>query len=400
MASKLGWMDHDEGQRRRMLAAIELFKDEGTVDELGVGAVRDTIAGALFPGVSVLHTRARYLLFVPWCVNEAAAAGHTGDEALRELRRSEIRVLHALLQGDPDQDGLIGRVAKDKLKRLPSAGYWSVLQKWGIRRSDATISGYLRDAKVAHDVGRRAPTSDDPESGAFRTSAGFDPNLPVPPADLHTTASFTLLPAESSYLADRWRMTTKDSLLPWLLDHGTADCDQIWLHPLINDAPAAMRSLVEHGQRFSRLMHGAALLYNLLLAEKYDDKDDRNLLGHYTDRLTVWQADLRSERVTERWESEEFWMLVRRVKPGLARPTQAFVNRWIELVSEVDEIAKSDAAHRLVADRERSIKGGRARLFNPAALQQWQGASGLVQMDFNWRVARRLMNDVLAGMGA
>ncbi len=65
VTSQIAWVDHDDSQRRRMLAVIELFKEEGTVDELGIGAIRDAIADILFPGTSVLHTRTRYLLFIP-----------------------------------------------------------------------------------------------------------------------------------------------------------------------------------------------------------------------------------------------------------------------------------------------------------------------------------------------
>src|ERR1700712_4508005 len=111
MASQFGWMDHNETQRRRMLAAIELFKDQGTIDELGFGAVRDTIAGVLFPGASVLHTRARYLLLVPWCVNQAAQRRLGPSEAIAELRRLEIKVIYALLVSE--SRGVIGQQARD-----------------------------------------------------------------------------------------------------------------------------------------------------------------------------------------------------------------------------------------------------------------------------------------------
>lgn len=66
MASVFAWLDYDETERRRMQEAIELFREKDTVDELGIGSVRDAFSNLLFPGTSVLHTRARYLLFVPW----------------------------------------------------------------------------------------------------------------------------------------------------------------------------------------------------------------------------------------------------------------------------------------------------------------------------------------------
>ena len=66
MTSSFGWLDHSEQQRRQMLEIVDLFREKGTLDELGVGQVRDAFADIFFPGTSTLQTRARYLLFVPW----------------------------------------------------------------------------------------------------------------------------------------------------------------------------------------------------------------------------------------------------------------------------------------------------------------------------------------------
>lgn len=42
--SFLAWLDHDEAERRRMLEVIELFRERDTVDELGIGSVRDAFS--------------------------------------------------------------------------------------------------------------------------------------------------------------------------------------------------------------------------------------------------------------------------------------------------------------------------------------------------------------------
>jgi len=53
MASVFAWLDTDDEQQR-MRVLIDLFKDEGTVDELGIGTIRDAFSSALFPGTSNL----------------------------------------------------------------------------------------------------------------------------------------------------------------------------------------------------------------------------------------------------------------------------------------------------------------------------------------------------------
>ena len=58
-----------------MREIVNLFTQSESRDELGIGQVRDAFSDSLFPGTSTLHTRARYLLFVPWCFIKAAANG-------------------------------------------------------------------------------------------------------------------------------------------------------------------------------------------------------------------------------------------------------------------------------------------------------------------------------------
>jgi hypothetical protein len=50
MASGLSWIDFAEEDRQKMLNVIQLFKEQGTVDELGVGVIRDAFADYFFPG--------------------------------------------------------------------------------------------------------------------------------------------------------------------------------------------------------------------------------------------------------------------------------------------------------------------------------------------------------------
>ena len=64
--SSLGWLDTSEHERRSVLELVSALNEPGTLDELGIGSIRDTIADRLFPGTSTIQTRARYFLFIPW----------------------------------------------------------------------------------------------------------------------------------------------------------------------------------------------------------------------------------------------------------------------------------------------------------------------------------------------
>ena len=131
MVSQLAWLDHDDAQMRSALTAIELFKEESTVHEIGIGSIRDTIADVLFPGTSVLHTRARYLLFVPWLLDGTAELDLQPDRAVAELRWLEAQLIHSLLAGG-ETDGIVSSQARDRLRRMPSAACWAATLRYDI----------------------------------------------------------------------------------------------------------------------------------------------------------------------------------------------------------------------------------------------------------------------------
>lgn len=66
MNSAIGWIDFDEAERDRAQRLMDLFREQDSRDELGLGAIRDSIADHLFPGTSTIQTRLRYVLFIPW----------------------------------------------------------------------------------------------------------------------------------------------------------------------------------------------------------------------------------------------------------------------------------------------------------------------------------------------
>lgn len=219
MASVLAWLDTDDTQQQQMRELIALFKDESTVDELGVGTIRDTFADALFPATSVLHTRARYLLFVPWLLREVGRHGWPSERATAAFRSTEIRLIDALLAGGEKQ-GVIGSVARKNLKRMPSAAYWVATGRLGIRRWDLSPAGHFR-AAATQLVTSKIPLRGDPEDAAAAgPDLGVDPSLPVQPDDLLDEATFALSSEEAAYLQDRIAQACHGTLFAWLAQHG------------------------------------------------------------------------------------------------------------------------------------------------------------------------------------
>ncbi len=391
MASVFAWLDSDDAQQEKMRQLLELFKDESTVDELGIGTIRDTIANELFPGTSVLQTRVRYLLFIPWLVREVASHQYPSDQALARLRSREVKLIDALLLGGETQ-GVIGRQAKARLKSMPSNAYWAGLHRYGIRTWDLSIANHYR-AVAGHLATLAKEPGDEGQSGP---DLGLDAALPAMPQDLLQAAEFSLTSDEADYLQSRIAQSCPHSLFAWLTLHGKkSDCELIWEHRQVDSFPPEHQGLLDHARRFHHAIHGAALIYNLMLAEK---RDDAVLVDRYRDALDEWRADLVRHDVFGGWELTDFWTTLARLNSRIHPATRAFVDRWLELAKAGGDLADNDSARRLITDRERRLKGGRARLANAAALDAWTGGSGLVRLDYRWSIASRHLNDIFAGM--
>ncbi|WP_041316998.1 DUF6361 family protein [Mycolicibacter sinensis] len=62
MTSLIAWLDASSEDQRRMREIVGLFSERESRDELGIGQVRDALSDLMWPGTSVLFTRARYFL--------------------------------------------------------------------------------------------------------------------------------------------------------------------------------------------------------------------------------------------------------------------------------------------------------------------------------------------------
>ncbi|GAB3032805.1 hypothetical protein GCM10011376_26010 [Nocardioides flavus (ex Wang et al. 2016)] len=397
MVSTFGWLDTDSEQRRKMLEVVDLFKEEGTVDELGIGSIRDALADSLFPGTSVLHTRLRYVMFIPWLMQQAAHKP-SPTEMSAEFRTLEYRLIGSLMAGG-EELGVIGNRARNNLKRMPSGMYWAALGSWQIRQGDFSTEGYFRRQHDYRQLSTRTVKADDPEARELLPGSGLDPHVPPAPNDWLKAVDFQLTGEEEQYLSDQIATATQGSMLAWLIRNPPRnEPNFVWDIDNLHQAPEHLRDLADHARRFSVVIHGAALMYNLLLARR---RRDDSLVAGYVDRLDQWESELLiPSRALEGWSRADWWATIQRKNPRLRQPTMQFVNRWIDLLEAGDSPASSRTAADLIFTRERQIKGGRARLVNQSALDRWSGESGTGRHSFRWPIARAHLGDLYAARTA
>jgi hypothetical protein len=390
MPSRLSWIDHSPAERERMQRVLALFQERETRDELGIGAIRDALADQLFPGTSTIQTRLRYMLFVPWIYREIERREVPSAKVAAAARQRELELTATLIPGG--DFGIFGRTARGDLKRLPSSVYWAGLGTWGIRRYPGTQERYHRWLDELYRLRRAAHRreADDPE-GYGRVDA-WHPKLPPAPPGFPHGATFRLTRDEADFLRQRIVATSPGSLLAHLVVHARpADAAAAWMHPDYASFPPEARELLSHARRFAEAMQGAAVLYNLMLAEAAEhrerEEEHRGSLGRWAQGLDV--------PALAGWDLDRFWALAGRTTHTVTDRARLFVGRWIELLRRTGgAVADHAEARALVRARETTLKRGRSRFTNPRALEQWGGYAGMAPITFRWPTVSTYLLDL------
>lgn len=399
MTSTFTWLDYSENERRKMLDVVKLFSERDTRDELGVGSVRDALSDILFPGTSTIQTRARYFLFVPWMYLDLEKKRTDPGRIADRTRRQEVALIHALLDSG-ETEGVIGRQARDRLLRLPSNIYWQGLGVWGLRLFRGSQDQYHRSLSghYTHNAYLRRQRIE--ETADLRVNSNWHPGIPAAPSDFPKNATLALSRLEAEYLRERIQTEARDTLLSFWVGRRNPPPLAVFPWEIVDDNhPDHLRDQLMHAQNFSESIHGAALLYNLLLAEQTTRAD---WVERYRSAMDEWIALIKARlSALIRWNKERFWELIYNVNPRVPRFTRVFVDQWLELVLDsgrLTTVVDNASARDLIRLRERFLKRGQARLENRRALDLWNGAAGTGWLDFRWGVAQDHLLDIHNGL--
>jgi hypothetical protein len=395
MQPTLAWLDFNAAERERTQRVLALFEERETRDELGLGAIRDSFSDHLFPGTSTIQTRLRYLFFIPWIYLRLEGQRVPSREITVRARKLELEITNPLLAQD-DNAGVFGRRAKGELKRLPSSVYWAGLRQYGLCLYPGSREDYHRDLDSICRRRERARHEGDGGREAYQFT--FHPKLPPPPEDFPEHPTFRLTREEALFFKDCLMVRCPASLLTHLAWHcEPVDVDFPWEHPRLALFAEEHREMLEHARLFSEVMHGAAILYNLVLAEAIPHE---KWAADYRDLLADWANRLRPERERVRdWNLRRLWQVVRHPSHTITNWAREFVENWVSLyLTHGEGLADRDEARRLIRNREMRLKGPRSRFQNRHALEQWGGAAGVQQVSYRWHNARVFLKDLAEGL--
>jgi hypothetical protein len=286
---------------------------------------------------------------------------------------------------------------------LPSGIYWSGLGSWGIRKFNGSQDQYHRwlDTWYHRSKSNISSEGDEPDRDVY--SDNWDPNLPPRPKDFPYNAQFALTRDEAEYLQDQILSSHPKSLLAYLVSEKKhiADISPVWAYLKLSALPDLLKQQVEHARNFAEIIHGAAILYNLMLAQKSGPAREEDQ-DKYKNKFRSWAGEIvRSHSRFRDWVQDDFWHLVDSLPENVTWRTKRFVATWIDLTISADDpetLASDNRARNLIFERERVLKRSRARLNNQRALEHWSGASGVEELTYRWGIARSAVNDIVRGL--
>lgn len=393
---QLGWIDFSKEDRQKALDVINLLSEQGAVDELGIGIVRDAFANYFFPGTSTIQTRAKYFLIVPYVLREAVDGryGRDVNRILKAIDSAEKDCGIRLLNADPKAEGIIGTrvLPKGWVARKPSDIYWNGIRTYGIFcdyglsiTEYVSLATKLREEKKVSRLGNRNDDAkenerDDLDAGDISNIRFW--NLPIYHDDWRDNLSIELTKEEAFYLDKQMQKSTKGTLLEYVLknhiDLNQFDSFAALTATLSEKVDAALANMMKLACDFNNLVYMARVRYNVMLSEGENDEAINNW-----DRI---QQDIgHRAKVDLDAVFGELELINPRAKSFLCGIQAAFTASDIDMADE------------LIRKRERSLKGtGRAKLSRTKEFDHSKWVGGR-ELDYRFSNARRILNDIYAG---
>ncbi|MBP5572996.1 MAG: hypothetical protein J6X40_02385 [Bacteroidales bacterium] len=392
----LGWIDFSDSDRKKTMDVLRLFQEQGAMDELGIGIIRDGFANYFFPGTSTIQTRAKYFFIIPYAMMDTVLDPRVTSVpgALRRLNEIE-KESAVLLKKASGEFGVIGATILPKwVVRTPSTIYWNGIRTLGLFNGGLlkkmTISEYfrlalkLREEKKASAWGNckkeaEENNKDDSDAGDFRYRSFWQ--LPYEQG-WKEHLKIDLTPAEADYLSTKIKTSNPDSVFAYVLREGI-DIEQYEdfstfsydLKPIIDKENAYMLTLADQFNDFISL---AQIRYNLMLSE-----------GQNEDAVYRWEEVKNNAfDYAKNVDLDAIFSRLHLNNSGL--------NDFLKKFRAAAMVSDWVAAEKVILKQEVRIKGSRAKLKNKSkyAANKWIGG---YRLDYRFTDTRRLIKDIRKG---
>lgn len=378
---------------------------EGVRDEIGFLSLHQAYADRFFPGTSVLHTRLRYVLFVPWLYERVAKRLLDKKNSVARLMETEELALAGLLKQSGEQGVIGGDNYPKPTSQPPSMVYWSALRTWGILKPNPDGSYLSRsDLHRALQTPYRKSRSLDDDKSALEEGFALFMKVPNPPSgldDANPPLSFHLSKQERAFLKQRLSSVMRPldqgslSLLARLslapLDYGAIR--EPWHKKIVAEADPADKAALNRAKQSAAISAIGRGIYAALVERACEQTDNRNVGSLHRDQL---------ERVTDRYYEDALRLNIADLGLDdprlLSDPIYGVLQQiqvWLKSKSKnLQNLQSSFEA------AEHYRKGRRARLPDTLAAQQrraeWVPETHTLAepLHYRWPKVQRLLQDL------
>lgn len=400
---EIGFVSFNQEALNRANKVMRLLQGEGAIDELGMGRIRDMLSNLMFPGMSVLQTRAKYFLLMPalYAFLERTRIADSRD-ARHKIREYEIAITRRLNEGAPGAPGIIGadslRRGGDYVKYDPAYVYQAGLETYGLVRSNGNLYAMLAERSALY--GNLPPKLTDKEDGADSDDlAGFEPCFLTcgEAYDFKSKEplSIALTRKEAVFLRQRIIATQSDSLLGYILNNDLylladiktfEDLDSL----LPSRVTPELYRIYRLALRYSRFAYLLRMRYCILYDWAVEANDAARQLTNAFE--SYWHEY--AEEFTPEAVGEILALTVGRVTD---RNSTEFCRQAAHALTLDENLETLD---RLIVRREQEIKGPRrSKLLNAKEFERGKAFEVSAPMSFRWNtIVRTTINDIREGL--
>ena len=275
-----GWIDFSQNERNKILEILDNLTKPGTLDELGIGYIRDKFSNIFFPGTSTLQSRAKYFLVVPYIIKDVLDEYKRNmdiKKILDNLNKAEEDFARKVLKNKHgDNESLIGKNAlqQDKwVQKQPSYIYWSGIKSYRIIDTDLSLYNYIQD--ILNDKTHNSFSYDKKEDKDIDDDKEFSKNYTIKPyfENWHKkdNIDLSLTREETEYLKTQIIQSHETSLMAYILMNKKRmkSFKEVETFDAFTDdlIPEHLKKQYAYAKKFSNFVYVLWVIYNLAITD-------------------------------------------------------------------------------------------------------------------------------------
>ncbi|OEG75157.1 hypothetical protein BEL05_02560 [Shewanella colwelliana] len=409
--SLIGWIDFSSTERERVSQVLSMLQEKGTLDELGIGQIRDAFADQLFPGFSTIQTRAKYFVTIPYIFYDYRKIEQHERPPLDEYINQQEDKLAICLVENHRHDMPKGIIGKDSLEkgvaRKPSSVYWNGVRQLSIANTELSLREFTNQYQALANKKSETHVDDDELHSDIAHQMtkpdGYDESW-------LNQVSIDLTRKEAEFLKNKLQLSNKiehsvpaqlfkHNLVGDTLKMANMQTNNGWqaeaLYESLKDSPISeqTKACFEKALEFSFVLEGAHIRYNTLIAQRAKNIEQIEQLNEEFD---VWLNQAHKQNTSFEQQSIDNWYeFAFGPHKSANNRTRQFIESWCSLIRENVAVDKLD-----VCVKQQAIANKGARCLLKKALNENQKWVGMRKLEFRWPSARVILQDIQEGLDA